>query len=185
MRLEDRLIYCNLLVDGCSFLRRGLIRISRRWQTAKLHQAGHQHATQDSFGISAQAALMVAKRRGWPRRFPNAYGERARVLMPDDAAVQPRTPTERGTFADRMSGSLNGERVNARALEQAIEALREQLGIANGRADRAEQRVDELLFALADARTAVMITSGEAGRCAPRPPSGAAGGCCGSWAGRY
>jgi hypothetical protein len=38
---------------------------------------------------------------------------------------------------------------------QAIEALREQLGIAN-------RRIDELLHALADARTAAMISGSEA-----------------------
>jgi len=40
-------------------------------------------------------------------------------------------------------------------LSQAVEFLREDLGIAN-------RRVDELLVALADARTAAMISSNEA-----------------------
>ena len=45
-----------------------------------------------------------------------------------------------------MIADPNGQEwVNVRALEQAIEVLREQLMVANGRADRAERRIDELL----------------------------------------
>ena len=56
------------------------------------------------------------------------------------------TALERVTFADHMIADPNGQEwVNVRALEQAIEVLREQLMVANGRADRAERRIDELL----------------------------------------
>jgi hypothetical protein len=48
------------------------------------------------------------------------------------------------------------------ALAQAVKTLREQLEIANGRADRAEGRTDELFLALADARTAALISGSEA-----------------------
>jgi hypothetical protein len=65
--------------------------------------------------------------------------------MPDDANVQPRAAIERGTNADHVITDRNGqERVNVGALEQAIEALCEQLTVANERAERAEQRIDEL-----------------------------------------
>jgi hypothetical protein len=40
-----------------------------------------------------------------------------------------------------------------RVLESAVEGLREQLAVANGRAERAERRVEELQAAL-DARPA-------------------------------
>src|SRR3954468_24047367 len=52
-----------------------------RWVTYA--QAG------ELLGISTQAARMLAKRRGWARRTPNAYGDRALVLLPNDVAVQP------------------------------------------------------------------------------------------------
>src|SRR6516225_6084710 len=56
------------------------------------------------------------------------------------------TALERVTFADHMIADPNGQEwVNVRALEQAIEVLREQSMVANGRADRAERRIDELL----------------------------------------
>jgi hypothetical protein len=40
-------------------------------------------------GVSAQAARMLAKRRGWARRTPNAHGDRALVLLPAEALVRP------------------------------------------------------------------------------------------------
>jgi hypothetical protein len=45
-------------------------------------------------GISASAARMHAKRRGWQRRSPNAVGAHAMVLVPPDVAVQPRAAAE-------------------------------------------------------------------------------------------
>jgi len=112
-------------------------------------------------GISAAAARMYAKRHGWQRRTPNAYGDRARVLVPMEANVQPRSALygERTAHViTRDQGDPNGtDQVNVQVIAQAIEALREQLGIANSRADRAErqieverQRIDELLHQLAD-----------------------------------
>jgi hypothetical protein len=43
-------------------------------------------------------------------------------------------------------------RANDQAIRAAVDSLREQLAIANGRADRAERRIDELLAALAEER---------------------------------
>jgi hypothetical protein len=34
--------------------------------------------------------VSIARRRGWPRRTPNAYGGLAGILVPDDASVRPR-----------------------------------------------------------------------------------------------
>lgn len=132
-------------------------------------------------GISAEAARMLAK--GGRLAASNAYGDRARVLLPDNAVVQPRPTTERGTFADHMIADPNGrDRVNVRALERTIEALHEQLMVANGRVDRVDLRIDEPLVALADARTAAMILGSEAAAlrarrvCCPRAgPGGGAG----------
>jgi hypothetical protein len=123
-------------------------------------------------GISAQAARMFAKRHGWARRTPNAYGERAQVLVPIDAVVQPRSPS----YAARMGHMItdvhpepNGhDQVHDQVNVQAIEVLREQLGVANRqaeaanqraehaeqRADRADQRSDRLHGELVEARAA-------------------------------
>jgi len=56
------------------------------------------------FGITPSAARMLARRRGWARRTPNAYGDRARVLVPDDALVQPRSAVS-GERPGHVSGS--------------------------------------------------------------------------------
>jgi hypothetical protein len=138
-------------------------------------------------GISSAAARMLAKRRGWPRRTPNMYGDRARVLVPDDADVQPRSPL----YAERSAHVITrdreepngGDQVNVRVLEQVIGTLQNQLTIANERVDRSDERadraerhleeerrrvdeerrrVDELRTALADAVAAERIAAGEA-----------------------
>jgi hypothetical protein len=117
-----------------------------RWVTYA--QAG------ELLGISTQAARMLAKRRGWARRTPNAYGDRALILLPDDVSVQPcvALSTERAghTTPSDSDQSMAPDRVNVQPFVDAIEALREQLGIthrqvdeANARADRAELRADD------------------------------------------
>src|SRR5256885_17159604 len=82
-------------------------------------------------GITAQAARMLAKRRGWSRRTPNAYGDRALVQVPDDAVVQRRSASNADRTASLLTSdhpSSNGhDRLNGRPLEQAIEALPPQL----------------------------------------------------------
>lgn len=42
------------------------------------------------FGISADAARQLAKRRGWQRRIPNETGALATVLVPADAGIRTR-----------------------------------------------------------------------------------------------
>jgi hypothetical protein len=66
------------------------------------------------------------------------YGDRARVLVPDDADVQPQS----GLFRERtphvialdQKGPNGRDQVHVRVFEQAITALQEQLTIANERA---------------------------------------------------
>ena len=97
-------------------------------------------------GITSQAARMLAKRRGWARRTPNAYGDRALVQVPDDAVVQPRSASN----ADRTASVItsdhppsNGhDHLNVRPLEQAIEALTAQLTIVNQRAAEDSARAE-------------------------------------------
>jgi hypothetical protein len=137
-------------------------------------------------GISAQAARMLAKRRGWARRTPNAYGDRALVLVPADAIVQPRSAlleVHTGHVINGDKAEPNGhDQANVRALESAVEALREQLGILNrrieeeraltnderrradterARADHERDRVEQ-----AERRVAELLAE----RAAPQPP---------------
>ena len=97
---------------------------------------------------------MLAKRRGWARRTPNAYGDRALVLLPDDVVVQPRTALSAEytgyTASSNSDPPIAPDRANVQPFADAVEALREQLGImrrqveeANARADRAELRADD------------------------------------------
>jgi hypothetical protein len=122
-------------------------------------------------GISASAARMHAKRRGWQRRSPNAIGARAMVLVPPDATVRPHAGADRPPFVAHKVIEPNGaDQVNVRAVSSAIAALREQLAIANERVARAElraeadrARVDELQAALAEERRRVIeILTGSA-----------------------
>jgi hypothetical protein len=98
------------------------------------------------FSITPGAARMLAKRRGWPRRTPNAHGDRAKVLVPENAVVQPRAASygERAPYAilNDQEEPNGRDQVNVQVLERAIVALQEQLAIANARAERAEQRAD-------------------------------------------
>jgi hypothetical protein len=83
-------------------------------------------------GCTANAARMHAHRRGWPRRAPNRVGDPARVLVLESGGVRERASHEAAQCVAQASGSVQ-------ALEQAhvraIEALREQLAIANRRID--------------------------------------------------
>jgi hypothetical protein len=124
-------------------------------------------------GISTQAARMLAKRRGWARRTPNAYGDRALILVPPDAIEQARSAsvgvrTAHTHDSDQAELSQN-DQVHVQALESAIETLREQLETAHQqvkeertRADRAEEQITELRCELASARTAEQIKAEEA-----------------------
>jgi len=107
-------------------------------------------------GISAQAGRMLAKRRGWERRTPNAYGDRAQVLVPAEAIVRPRSASfgvRTGSVITSDQSSPNGhDHPNVQVFEQAIGVLRDQLGAANRRADRAEEKADRLQAELVELR---------------------------------
>jgi hypothetical protein len=126
-------------------------------------------------GISPEAVRQLARRRGWPRRTPNAYGGLATVLVPEEASVRPRPgadavqePYERGTTGQPVSGPVRADESGVRAFEAAdmirliretmeglVTPLREQLDRERARADRAES-------ALADAVAAERIAAGAA-----------------------
>jgi hypothetical protein len=119
-------------------------------------------------GISVEAARALARRQNWPRRTPNEHNALARVLVPSDRpAARSRSPGARGMNGGHLGNDRSAENrqtaehdrsgesadifwSTVRALESAVETLREQLGIANqrvdeerGRSQQAEQRADE------------------------------------------
>lgn len=84
-------------------------------------------------GRTPNGARMFATRRSWPKRSSNRIGERATILVPADIAESP----SRAAHGAEQKGSAvpateTGERAIARA---AIDALTEQLAIANRRLD--------------------------------------------------
>ena len=124
-----------------------------RWLTYA--EAGQQ------LGISPEAVRQLARRRGWPRRTPNAYGGLATILVPDDAPVRPRPGVdggyERGTPGQPVTGLIRPDNSSVRAseppdmirlireiMEGLVTPLREQLDRERDRADRAELRAEEL-----------------------------------------
>jgi hypothetical protein len=140
-------------------------------------------------GTSQASAERLVRRRRWPRQVGNDGV--VRVTVPLTEAENPRKGADPGLAPDnsgpppghvRMSPrtspglSAPDDPRTVRALENAVEALREQLTKADqreeaerGRADRAEchlederQRVDELRTALSDAVAAERIAAGEA-----------------------
>src|SRR6516162_5182014 len=85
-------------------------------------------------GISTEAARMLARRHGWPRRSPNAYGGRARVLIPENMACdreRPALSAGQPDGRDRTDGEI------VRAFDRAVTVLQQQL-------NRASQQIDIL-----------------------------------------
>jgi hypothetical protein len=104
-------------------------------------------------GCTSNAARMHAQRRRWPKRAANRVGDPARVLVPENEAVRPRAMHGAPAFVAQPNGHDAAlVQTHMQALAQAVEALREQLTIAN-------RRIDELtierrqLFALLTAPT--------------------------------
>jgi hypothetical protein len=129
-------------------------------------EAGHR------FGVSAEAARQLAKRRGWQRRTPNEPNEPARIFVPDDAYVRPRTPINGGHAPiNGVDQSVNQPAPNGddrpfeqavRAFEIAIATLATQVDRADERARLERERADRLKLALADAVAAERIAAGDA-----------------------
>jgi hypothetical protein len=102
-------------------------------------------------GVTPQAVRMLVRRHGWARRIPNAYGERALVLVPDEVIARHRAASDgvrMGSAPAREQPPANGHEHpepdrRERLFERALEALTEQLTLANKRADRAEQERDQ------------------------------------------
>ena len=86
-------------------------------------------------GCTPNAARMHAQRRGWQKCAPNRVGDPARVLVPENAFVRPRATHDAAQCVAQPNGS---EQMHEQVQVRAIEALREQLAIAN-------RRIDELM----------------------------------------
>jgi hypothetical protein len=129
-------------------------------------------------GITSSAARMHARRRGWMRRSPNAIGGQTRVLVPADIVVHPCAPAVQRTYDAQMTAEANGaDRANDQVRPAEVEALcaavtalsatvtaeRERVACAEQRFEalsaHAEQRFEELLAALTDARAAERIAA--------------------------
>ena len=98
----------------------------------------------EQLGCSSKAARIWALRRGYPRRVPNAYGQRAQVLIPEKLEVSSRRRGNvGGTVGDAVPPAVEATPASADHVTQAIELLREQLSTMRERIDRAEQRADQ------------------------------------------
>jgi hypothetical protein len=117
-------------------------------------------------GISANAVRVRAQRARWPRRLPNMPGAPTLVRVPEEVRVRPGAPSVPRLSGERAGHAPTGpdgpEQAPERGLVQALDTLRQQLEIANRQTEAERARVDQLLVALADARTAVMISGCEA-----------------------
>ena len=88
------------------------------------------------------------------------------VRVPEEVRVRPGAPSVPRPSGERAGHAPTGpdgrEQAHERGLVQALDALRQQLEIANRQTEAERARVDQLLIDLADARTAAMITGCEA-----------------------
>lgn len=97
----------------------------------------------EQLGCSSKAARIWALRRGYPRRVPNAYGQRAQVLIPEKLEVSSRRRGNvGGTIGDAVSGTVDATPALTDHVAQALELLREQLSTMRERIDQAEQRAE-------------------------------------------
>jgi hypothetical protein len=85
------------------------------------------------------------------------------VLIPDEAAVQPRAPHDQRVFVaqvyDGANSSSQDDQGNVQGFCAAITALSDALATERERVIRAEQQIDRLRTDLADALAAERISS--------------------------
>lgn len=119
----------------------------------------------ERFAISAEAARQLARRRGWQRRTPNEPNEPARIYVPNDAYVRPRTAAngvDQPVEQPVPNGDDRPSEPAIRAFEIAIMTLAAQLDRADERARIERKRADRLEVTLADAIAAERIAAVEA-----------------------
>jgi hypothetical protein len=106
--------------------------------------------------ISADAARMLARRRGWVRQAPNRRGAPVFVIVPEDAleGEQWRTEEEstaQNTTVNGADARLNEAEARAELAEQRAEQAEQRANEAHKRADVAIVLVDRTLAELAGA----------------------------------
>jgi len=114
---------------------------------------------------------MFATRRGWPKRSSNRIGERTMVLVPRENSEE---PSRAAHDAERKGGAVLANGTEERAIARAaIDALSEQLAIANRRLDeatacsarameRAASEIADVRRQLSDAQAAERLARDEA-----------------------
>jgi hypothetical protein len=111
-------------------------------------------------GISADAARMLARRRGWLRQPPNRRGAPVFVLVPEDALEGEQWRTEEESTASNTLPNDADERANkaeerAERAERRAEQAEQRANEAHKRADVAVALVDRTLAQLADANARI------------------------------
>jgi hypothetical protein len=114
-------------------------------------------------GISLPSARRLVIRHRWPRQAGNDGV--VRVTVPLTALAKSRNSAGAGTATDTVTSdslsdatdtvTVSGDTLTDPVivtLTRAVDSLREQLVIANARADRAERRVEELQETLTEER---------------------------------
>ena len=122
----------------------------------------------ERFGLSAAAVRMRARRLGW-RMQPGNDG-RTLILVPDDAAIEPRTRphTQSPARSDERSPAQDAEIARLMTLLTAADARVEKADqraeLAEKRAEQAENRSDsaEMDRRAADARADAAIARADA-----------------------
>lgn len=111
-------------------------------------------------GISADAARMLARRRGWVRQAPNRRGAPVFVIVPEDALEGEQWRTEEESTPPNTSPNGSDEIANkaeerAELAERRAEQAEQRANEAHKRADVAVALVDRTLAQLADANARV------------------------------
>src|SRR5215471_15778227 len=129
---------------------RGISRTSAK-RLAQRHHWGRQVGNDGVVRVTVPLSALVSTAKSkavtgdvTPMTQPRLAETKAIVVTPDSELVSPVPgATSPPTSAD-VAGDVTPAVIPAtEPLARAVETLREQLTIANGRADRAEQRVDE------------------------------------------
>jgi hypothetical protein len=124
-------------------------------------------------GISADAARMLARRRGWVRQSPNRRGAPVFVIVPQDALEGEQWRTEEESTPPNVSPNSADARANkaeehAELAERRAEQAEQRANEAHKRADVAVALVDRTLAQLADANARVDHALAQAAEAATR-----------------
>jgi len=105
--------------------------------------------------ISVASAERLVRRKRWVRTTGNDGIVRVLVPLEEARKPPPRTKPIRRSAVSGQADS-QGDKPAVRILEEALSALNDQLARERERADRAEQRIDELQALLTEERRRVI-----------------------------